>query len=321
MRTSIVAVTVMVGLLGGGIAAYPQGQYQNQQQLGVEHQYYTPPQSDNSQPPRRRVERYPARRAFVQVPSSHSYDPLAGHHEFQNSRGGFWSGVKRDINPCKTDYGVVLDGWHDMGLLMTVENTEWWLSWILLIALIVVGFDDIFRSLRAQEIREAMAGAALLFTNDRAYAVSKCNEAIDKYNALAASSDESAQDVEAVRRIEVQNAVRSAVIQAAESATNPDEESSAEAVASTPPTQIPAAPVPVEPPVATDDKGKVESADDGDDQANVEGQRVVTMNLGGKKYKVPQQIQLQLNGFNRKVESQRNQINRLEERLRQYEKD
>jgi hypothetical protein len=258
------------------------------------------------------------------------YDPLAGQHKGQNRPGGFWQGVKNDINPCGKDYGLVLDGWHDMGLLMTVRSMEWWLAVIFFVALVTVGFDDLFRMWRAKDVREAMAGAALLFMNDRAHAVTKCNEAIYRHNILVQDRDEAMKEMDAQARVEMNDAVRRAAVQATEANTNSDDESISSAAPATAgmvtvttsvatpfkPVNGPASPDEVTTPhVSADGSGGTANRADG------ESQDMVTLNLGGVKYKVARPVLLHVNSLNRKIENLRTQNNKLEERLKRYEKD
>jgi hypothetical protein len=48
---------------------------------------------------------------------------------------------------------------------------------------------------------------------------------------------------------------------------------------------------------------------------------MMTLNLGGEKYRIPSPVLLHINAQNRKNENLRNQVRKLEDRLRQYEKE
>ncbi len=109
--------------------------------------------------------------------------------------------------------------------LTTVRSAEWWLSVILLIALVAVAFDDLFRKWRAKDMREATAGVALLMLNDRAYCLRRANDAISRHNKLVLEGDSLAQEAETKRQAETHSAIRSMAIQAAESGAVPEAES------------------------------------------------------------------------------------------------
>jgi hypothetical protein len=250
-----------------------------------------------------------------------SYDPNAELHSYQNRRS-----LREQINPCNRDYGVIMDGWHDAVLMMTVKSAEWWLSVILLLALVVVGFDDLFRKWRAKDMREALAGVALLMLNDRAYCLRRANDAIYRHNKLILQGDTLAQAAEALGQAETHMAIRSAVINAAESRPVLEAEY--------PPT-LPAQMSNVAPVMPTPESGdKVQGAqagtdgEIGEDGENASGDtdasenaKISTYEHGGKKYKVPTPIRLLVQAQIRKIENQRIKINQLEERLSRYEKD
>jgi len=253
------------------------------------------------------------------IPRQRSYDPNAGLHNNQNGRS-----IREQINPCNRNYGIVMDGWHDAGLLMTVKSLEWWLAVVFLAGLLVVGFDDLFHIWRLQDMREAIAGVALLMLNDRAYCLRRANDAIFRYNNLILKGDAVAKEV--AERSQAATHRTISPIQVAESSTVLEDES----------------PVPSRVPTSQDASvgalsesgNKIQDAQadvDGEeddakhinsgDAAAEETGRMVTLDLGGKKLRIPLQVHLHINSLNRKVENQRITINGLEERLSQYEKD
>ncbi len=327
MKTIIAKLSALSVLFTGGLLGHSQYQYQSRpQQTAPVQQHYSPPQPQQYQ----NRQQYPARRLYNSGSNASPYDPLAGQHKGQNRPGGFWQGVKNDINPCGKSYGLVLDGWHDMGLLMTVRSMEWWLAVIFLVALVTVGFDDLFRMWRANDVREAMAGAALLFMNDRAHAVAKCNEAIYRHNILVQDRDEAMKEMDAQARVEMNDAVRRAAVQATEANTNPEDGPISNAPPPTAGMANHTAPVatvlnPVDGPARPNEITNPSISADGSDgtanHADGDSPDMVTLNLGGVKYKVARPVLLHVNSLNRKIENLRTQNNKLEERLKRYEKD
>lgn len=248
-----------------------------------------------------------------------SYDPGAVANQDHRS-------LREQINPCNRNYGVVMDGWHDAILLTTIRSAEWWLSVILLISLVAVGFDDVFRKWRAKDMREATAGVALHLLNDRSYCLRRANDAIYRHNKLILQGDTLAQEAGVRSQAETNLAIRSMAIRAAESGPVPEAET------------FPAVPETGTHLVLdgafsevgdgiqgeqTDAAGVIDDAEQsaaGDTEV-AENVKHSTLEHGGKKYKVPTPVRLLVQALQRKIENQRIKINQLEERLRQYEKD
>lgn len=213
--------------------------------------------------------------------------------------------IKEQINPCNTNYGVVMDGWHDAMLLTTVKSIEWWFSFVCFIALLVVGFDDLHRMRRAKEVLEATSGAAQIWLNDRSYCLTRANEAIGLYNKVILAGNTP------VLRTDTMN----------------------------PPAPHLASPSVIGPAIMSDrevaevgDSTRNERADPvgafkRTEQAPVvdldaeKGVHYSTFEVGGKKYRVPTPVRLSAQANIRKIENQRIKINELEERLSKYEKD
>jgi hypothetical protein len=262
------------------------------------------------------------------APDASHYDPLAGNHKFQHRQGGFWEGVRKDVNPCSMNYGEWWDGWQDMGLLMTVKSWQCWVMFISAVAAIVFGLYCLYYKQRITNIREATAAALLLAMNDRAHAVRGNNEAVERHNKLVAQLDEQGLETSAQARIEIHTAARAAAIQAAEQ----EEESGNSAAVRDASTHglvvIPAiaAAQNTEPVVAQTSYEEVPSGgspvgDSGSkkEQESGDGQ-VVTVTLdSGIKYKVPRQVQLYINALKKKNDNMRNQVRKLEESLKVYE--
>ncbi len=277
-----------------------------------------------------------AQEGYQQGPPAQSYQQYQYQHSSHSAPRRLYDSplgvqqnhktLREQFNPSNLNYGVVMDGWHDAVLLMTVKSIEWWLCVISLIALAAVGFDDLYRMKRAKDIIEATAGAAQIWLNDRSYCLRRANEAIVLHNELTVAGNTQTLEVDAMNRSAAQLAIRSIAIQAAEMAPILEGES---------PLAAPVAgnrlvlgsslsetgdDIHVEQEFGADAMEDVEPSTAGDSniEANVQ---YSTLECGGKKYKVPTPVRLSVQAKDRKIENQRIKINQLEERLRQYEKD
>lgn len=274
-------------------------------------QYDNDKSSPQIQQQQEQQQRQPRRQRF----GASRYDPNAGLYQSQLSSHGVIDGFKKSINPCNRNFGVVMDGWQDAGIDWTVRNTVWWMAMTFLIALGVVVFDDWFRMQQARDTRVAFASAALLLLNDRAYCLRKANEAIYRHNMLIEKIDKMEQEAEARGQLDSYAETHDGAIQGAEKPAS-------SATQSTPAAPLPAlqsaSPAHVAEPENESPTGEPAGSDDASSVDNV---KMTTLNLGGKKYMVAAPIQLVHASQTRKIENQRQQINQLEERLRQYEKD
>jgi len=234
--------------------------------------------------------------------------------------------LREQLNPCNTNYGIVMDGWHDAMLLSTVKSAEWWLAVILSIALLAVGYDDLYRKQRATDMLEATAGMGQILLNDRAYCLRKANDSIAERNKLILHGDTLAQDAEARSQAESHLAIRSMVIQAEES--SPVLETEIHPTGAVVGNHLVLDGDSSEPGYVT--QGDQEVAEAGSDDAEpsasgdteaAENLKYSTLKHGGKQYKIPTVIRLLVQANQSKIENQRITINQLQERLRQYEKD
>ena len=250
-----------------------------------------------------------------------SYDPNAGLHSYENHRS-----LKEQINPCNRNYGIVMDGWHDAGLLYTVKSLEWWLAFILFIALVGVGFDDLHRKMRAKDMREAAAGAFSYLLNERNYCWNKANDAIYRHNQLILKGDALAREADARGQVETQTVRQSMASPTADHGAALEVEHAP--TVPTPTSQVAPLVSSSEPEDEIQGDQSVIDGEDDDarqvdssDEVSADAARLVAFDLGGKKIKIPIQAHLLINSLRRKVENQRMKINQMEERLSQYEKD
>jgi hypothetical protein len=248
-----------------------------------------------------------------------SYEPNAGVG--QNHRS-----LREQINPCNTNYGIIMDGWQDVVLQTTLKSVEWWLSVVLFIALAAVGFDDLYRKQRAKDMLEATAGMGHVLLNDRNYCLRRANDSIDLNNKLILQGDTLAKEADARSQAESHLAIRTMAIQAAENGPILEAEN---------PPAVPTAGNHLAldgafTELGDDIQGEQTVAASGIDDAEqsaagntkeAEDVKYSTLEHGGKKYKVPTSVRLLVQAQDRKIENQRVKINQLEERLRQYEKD
>jgi hypothetical protein len=316
----IITKLTVISLLLLGVSV---GQAQSvSQQLQSTEQYYTPaPQSYVKPHPQKHQQVLDMRSPANNKPIKNTYDPLSGVRQGQNRPGGFWEGVKHDINPCGKSYGVVLDGWHDMGLLMTIRSGEWWAAALFFILLIIVGFDDLFRKWRANDVREAMAGASLIFMNDRAHAIRLCNDAVYKHNILVLNGDAAATKGDIQSRIEISEAARQAPALLASSANSQKEKE--EEQNNAPQVEI-IKPENGSAPMSNSDREEETSAaeeaanGENDEAANAD---MVKYSVNGASYRIPRSLQLHILAIERKVASLRLQNQKLKEQIAQYEKN
>lgn len=326
MKNNVVKLAASCVLFVACVLGYAQGQYD-----------YKPMPATPDEPTR---QAYPQQQQQLQyrplpqfneqqsnpVPDASHYDPRAGNHKFQHRQVGFLEGVRNDINPNSINGGLILDGWHDMGLLMTVKSWQFWLMVIFAVAAGALGYENWFDKQRIINIREATGAALLLAMNDRAKAVRGSNEAVALHNKLVAKLDEQEFETRAQSRIEMHAAIRSAAIQASEL----EDESGLSGSASQPSTHnpviLPHATAPVPEPVIpqtvyqeTPAAGSpVSESDSKNEQGSGDGQKMVTFPLGGNKYKIPNAVHLHIVSITRKTENLRSQIRNLEDRLKQY---
>jgi hypothetical protein len=314
-------------LLGACFMAHAQGQYdyrpmptgpvaparQAHPQQQQPQQQYRPLPEFNEQP-------------SAPAPDASHYDPRAGNHKFQHRQGGFLEGIRHDVNPCGTNGGFILDGWHDMGLLMTVKSWQFWLMCIFLFAAATFFVEGRYYRQLITNIREATAAALLLAMNDRAYAVIKTNEAVERHNRLVAKLDEQGLETRAQARIEMNAAMRSAALQAAELNDESDDSDAVPHASTHGPVVLLAATAPVPEPVMAQTVNQetqavgsaVSESDSKNEQGSGDGQRMATFTLGSEKYKIPNPVHLHILSINRKTENLRSQIRNLEDRLKQY---
>lgn len=250
-----------------------------------------------------------------------SYDPLAGRHIGQHTTG---RGLKQQLNPTGQDYGIVMNGWHDAIFLLTLKSVEFWFGIVSCIAFLALLAEYIHRRIRMDSMRQAFAGAALLFLNERGFLLRKANDATWRHNELVEKIDKLARDGGAAARMEEAMAIRSAAAQAAlppvsAQDTNGDHEQISAVAAQETPTSIATttqdtAQLPT-PEVAATTGEETDSAEpSGDGNVNW-----VTIKIGRSKYKAQREVQLYINSLSQKLENRNQRINQLEERLAQYE--
>jgi hypothetical protein len=330
MRNYIAKLAVSFALLNAGLASSAQFQQAQEQR------------QDQDTDQRRLASQLPHRREYV-VPetterpvarnddantTANSYDPLAGRHRYQG-KGGFWDGVLRDLNPCGKNLGFALDGWQDLGLEVTIKSYQCWLAAVLFAALAGVSVDDFFRARRAENARVAFAAAALVMMNDCGRAIDERNDAVYRHNVLVEKIDRAALELQDQTRTEIHMAARSAAIQAAE--VNANDSINASPKKPEAPNEALVSPLaaPVAAHVAPITEAQTGPKDAGNDaETGTSGPteddpnaQITTLEMGGKKYKVPLAVRLAFQAKERQVQSQRIRINQLEERLRQYEKE
>jgi hypothetical protein len=224
-----------------------------------------------------------------------SYDPLAGRHLYRTPPGG----IKQWLNPSGTDYGHEMDEWHKDVFLVTVRSVEFWAAVIFGGSFLLLLFEYIYRRIRMRNMREAFAGAALLFLNERTYILRRASDAIKRHNDLVGKLDQLKRELQFRAQLEEENQVRNAIDK---TPLLPGEDRQTESG-------------------TEEETDKSLPSEDGHSLTAPQQPTgdLVRITINRTEYKVPRAVMLYINSMKQKIENQRQRINQLEERLARYE--
>lgn len=128
-------------------------------------------------------------------------------NKFQRSmaHASFEESMRKAVNPCNRDYGMIFNGWQDVTVQYTLKSVVWWGGVFAFVALLcALGYIWwITETWEARQECFARAAAVLIGQRNTAYkrarfAIEKHNLLADRFDALGAASDER-QHLEDVR--------------------------------------------------------------------------------------------------------------------------